>query len=153
MKYEHLDYRESPPKRFQLASFMDRGIAFIIDIVLFEALLAVLFIVIQLLKLPKNWFSSTFNFYASILTFFLFILANTVSEFYWGATPGKKMLRIKAIDFIGEKPSFNNIVLRTLIKYASFGSSSLIIPFTNKQQGLHDTISGTIIVKMQLAHN
>lgn len=148
MKYEHLVYSESPPKRFSMASFMDRGFAFMIDIVLLDALLAVMFIVIQLLKLPKIWFSSTFNFYESILTFFLFILANTVCEFYWGGTPGKKMVRIKAIDFIGEKSSFNNIALRTLIKYASFGISSLIIPFTNKQQGLHDVISGTIIVKM-----
>jgi uncharacterized RDD family membrane protein YckC len=68
----------------------------------------------------------------------------------WQATIGKKMLGLKVTDENGERISFGRAnarywskILSSLILLAGF----VMAAFTEKKQGLHDKIAGTLVVK------
>lgn len=66
----------------------------------------------------------------------------------WQATPGKRLLKLKVMDEAGDPISFGLAVWRYLLKYLSaliLGIGYLMILFTEKKQGLHDKIAGTVI--------
>lgn len=66
----------------------------------------------------------------------------------WQATPGKRLLKLKVMDEAGDQISFGLAVWRYLLKYLSaliLGIGYLMILFTEKSQGLHDKIAGTVI--------
>ena len=65
------------------------------------------------------------------------------------ATPGKVLMGLRVTDMDGNKPTFARTTLRffgkfisTLIIFIGF----LMIGFTQKHQGLHDKIAGTVVL-------
>ena len=69
----------------------------------------------------------------------------------WQATIGKKMVGIKVTDENGERIGFGKAnarywskILSALILFVGF----VMVAFTEKKQGLHDKIAGTLVVKV-----
>jgi uncharacterized RDD family membrane protein YckC len=99
---------------------------------------------------PYSYFISA-NF---LLYFGISIAANVL---YWGlfesspvqATPGKMALGIKVTDMDGNRVSFGRAVGRYFGKILSWmiiGIGMLMIVFTEKKQGLHDIMAGTLVI-------
>jgi uncharacterized RDD family membrane protein YckC len=69
----------------------------------------------------------------------------------WQATIGKKMVGLKVTDENGERIGFGKAnwrywskILSALILFVGF----VMVAFTEKKQGLHDKIAGTLVVKV-----
>lgn len=65
------------------------------------------------------------------------------------ATFGKQLLEIKVTDMDGNRISFWRATLRYFAKILSgmiFYLGYLMIGFTEKKQGLHDMIAGTLVI-------
>lgn len=72
----------------------------------------------------------------------------------WMATPGKKILGLQVTDMNGEQIGFGRAngrywgkVVSALILMIGF----IMIAFTEKKQGLHDIMAGTLIIKKPTA--
>jgi uncharacterized RDD family membrane protein YckC len=66
------------------------------------------------------------------------------------ATPGKLMMGVKVTDLNGNRISFPRALGRYIGKIISgvlLGIGYLMIAFTEKKQGLHDFIAGTLVVE------
>ena len=69
----------------------------------------------------------------------------------WQATVGKKMLGLKVTDENGERIGFGRANARYWSKIISFlvlCVGYLMVAFTERKQGLHDKIAGTLVVKV-----
>jgi uncharacterized RDD family membrane protein YckC len=65
------------------------------------------------------------------------------------ATPGKLLVHIVVTDMAGNKPTFARVTLRHFAKFVSaliIFIGFLMIGLTNKRQGLHDRISGCLVL-------
>jgi uncharacterized RDD family membrane protein YckC len=68
------------------------------------------------------------------------------------ATPGKLLMRIVVTDLEGNKPTFARVTLRHFAKFISaliIFIGFLMIGFTKRKQGLHDKISGCLVLLQQ----
>jgi len=68
----------------------------------------------------------------------------------WQATVGKKLLKLKVTDANGARLSFGNATGRYFGKILSgmiCGIGFVMVAFSEKKQGLHDMIAGTLVVK------
>ena len=102
-----------------LASFGDRILAWLIDIVL----LGLLFGAISSLLALISWISGSFEtFYdtfgiASSPFIFVSLLYWTITEYYWQASIGKKVLNLKVVNTLtGERPELWQVFLSALGK-------------------------------------
>jgi uncharacterized RDD family membrane protein YckC len=69
----------------------------------------------------------------------------------WQATIGKKMVGLKVTDENGERIGFGKANVRYWSKFLSFlilYVGFVMVAFTEKKQGLHDKIAGTLVVKV-----
>ena len=69
---------------------------------------------------------------------------------HYQATLGKMALSIKVTDIEGNKITLAKAIIRYLSKILSgiiLGIGFLMVAFTEKKQGLHDMIAGTLVVK------
>ncbi|MDA0194200.1 MAG: RDD family protein [Bacteroidetes bacterium] len=67
----------------------------------------------------------------------------------WQATPGKKLLKIKVVNKIGEDLTLPLALLRFILKILSLAllySGFIMIGFTKKNQGLHDILIGSLVI-------
>lgn len=148
------------PKTQKFAGFWFRTLASIIDTVLCQV--AVIILVLPLgfaLGASMAGTSSLSDIEAAGqgLGFILGILIQwlwfTIAESSkWQATIGKKMVGLKVTDENGERIGFGKAngrywskILSTLIVLVGF----LMVAFTEKKQGLHDKIAGTLVIKAQ----
>lgn len=68
----------------------------------------------------------------------------------WQASPGKKLLGLKVTDENGNRIGFGRANGRYWSKILSgllFGFGFLMVAFTQKKQGLHDKIAGTLVIR------
>jgi uncharacterized RDD family membrane protein YckC len=68
------------------------------------------------------------------------------------ATPGKVLMHLVVTDLGGSKPTFARTTLRFFSKYISaliIFIGFIMIGFTKKRQGLHDKISGCLVLLQQ----
>ncbi|MGB5223762.1 MAG: RDD family protein [Arenicellales bacterium] len=66
----------------------------------------------------------------------------------WQATVGKKMLGMQVTDTSGERIDFIKATIRYLSKFLSsffLMIGFIMVAFTEKKQGLHDFIAGTLV--------
>lgn len=66
------------------------------------------------------------------------------------ATLGKLVLGMRVTDLQGQRITFGRATARHFAKYLStaiLGIGYLMVAFTEKKQGLHDMIAGTLVVK------
>jgi uncharacterized RDD family membrane protein YckC len=68
----------------------------------------------------------------------------------WQGTIGKRVLRLKVIDPAGNRVSFGRATGRSLSKLFLSGImyvGYIMVAFTDRNQGLHDMIAGTFVVR------
>ena len=68
------------------------------------------------------------------------------------ATLGKLILGLRVTDLQGQRISFGTATIRHFAKYLSgliLGIGYLMVAFTDRKQGLHDMIAGTLVQKKQ----
>jgi uncharacterized RDD family membrane protein YckC len=128
----------------ELASKGQRFGTLIIDYICFIALSSLFGIVIALLfgqagiqaiRRVPNFLMGTLM----MLTFYCFF------ESIWSRTPGKFLLGTAVITATGEKPSFPQIIGRTLCRFIPFEAFS----FLGEGEGWHDSISKTQVVRVR----
>ena len=137
--------KEYDKTKIEYASFLARWIAFTID----NALFAVLTIILTF-AFPD--FENSFNvaIYRIITTLILIFLMITFWVKLDGATPGKKLMKIKIVD----AETFQTIDYKQgTIRFLGYILSSIIflfgflmVAFSKRKQGLHDIVSNTIVV-------
>ena len=131
--------------RVEYASFIARWVAFTID----NAILA--FITIMLL-FPFSYFED--ELLVGVQRTLTTLLLVSLTIYLWvkwdGATPGKKIMKIKIVN----ADNFETINFTQAVKrYAGYILSSIplligfaMVLFTKKKQGLHDIVSNTVVV-------
>ena len=120
----------------QLASIWERGLAYVLDLVL----LVPSFFVILLAGGNEHFFRSI------ILMFGLYWLYNSgLESTFWKGTIGKRIMKIQVVQGEGEKLSFRRALIRNLVKLINI--SWIFIVISPKKQALHDMAVGTIVVK------
>ena len=131
--------------KVEYTGFLVRWIAFTID----NAILALVTVV---LLFPFPYFEDAFQVAIQrTLTTLLLVFATIYLWVKWdGATPGKKIMKIKIID----AESFETINFKQAVKrYGGYILSSVpfligfaMVLFTKKKQTLHDKVSNTVVV-------
>ena len=139
--------------KFEYASFFSRFLAWIIDMILLSFIYGVVFSTsgIGLSDLGTDnfstiVFSSSFGF-SSFLGFLYFVLFES-SELQ--ATPGKRLMGLKVIDYDGGRITFFRALIRKLGKIVSQAIlmiGYLMAAITDKNQALHDYIASTYVVQ------
>ncbi|MBF0190971.1 MAG: RDD family protein [Magnetococcales bacterium] len=143
------------------AGFWIRTLAAIIDSLLAQ-IVAVLLLVIPLglsLEMSMGDDSSPEHFHAAaeavgfMVGFLVQWLWFTIPESSaWQGSVGKKMLGLRVTDDLGGRIGFGKANARFWSKFLSmiillFGF--LMVAFTDKKQGLHDKIAGTLVIRNQ----
>ena len=137
-----IEYDET---KVEYASFLARWVAFTLD----NALFAVLTIILLFL-FPDFENSFKVGLYRTFITLLLILLMITFWVKFDGATPGKKLMKIKVvnadtlqtIDYQQATKRFLGYILSSVIFLLGF----LMVLFTKRKQGLHDIVSKTIVV-------
>ncbi|MCW8894895.1 MAG: RDD family protein [Sulfurimonas sp.] len=137
--------KEYDKTKVEYASFIARWIAFTIDNALFA-----IFTIILIFPFPD--FENSFNvgLYRIFTTLILIFLMITFWVKFDGATPGKKIMKIKivdadtlqTIDYKQGTIRFLGYILSSIIFLFGF----LMVIFRKRKQGLHDIVSNTIVV-------
>jgi uncharacterized RDD family membrane protein YckC len=65
------------------------------------------------------------------------------AEFFWGRTVGKIFTKTIVVDQHGNKPKIFKLIIRTLFRFFPVEGFTFLFG-----SGLHDQVSGTIVVKM-----
>lgn len=131
--------------KVEYASFLARWVAFTLDNALFAVLTVIL-----IFPFPDFEDSLNIGLYRTFVTILLIALTIAFWVKYDGATPGKKLMKIKVVD----ADTLNVIDVKQGIKrFLSYILSSiiflfgfLIVVFTKRKQGLHDIISKTVVI-------
>ncbi|MFC5741571.1 RDD family protein [Dyella tabacisoli] len=82
----------------------------------------------------------------TVVTWLYFALCESSA---WQATPGKLALGIRVTDMHGARISLPRALARYPAKYLSsliFGIGFLMVAWTQRKQGLHDLIAGTLVL-------
>lgn len=74
--------------------------------------------------------------------FMLYVLYYLFFEYFWGRTLGKFLIKTKVVNKEGEKPSFQQLLIRNLSRLIPLDPLS----FFFSKRGWHDTISKTYVV-------
>jgi uncharacterized RDD family membrane protein YckC len=69
----------------------------------------------------------------------------------WQGTVGKRVLRLKVTDLAGNKISFaratGRFFAKLLFRIVLTSLVYLVVAFTERKQGLHDLVAGTLVMK------
>ena len=137
------------------AGFWVRVVAFIVDTIIILPL-AWIFYLIQIAIFGANIASETYS--ALLIEYFLFLIISIAvyciyfaafESSKWQATPGKRLLSLKVTDLYGGRVSFLRACGRYLAKTISglfFGIGYIMIGVTEKKQGFHDILAGTLVL-------
>lgn len=140
------------------AGFWYRALALIIDTVI--SVVLTLVIVVPLAFVMGAAMSSSYslpeieaaggllgNVFGVAVGWLYFTISESSS---WQATPGKRMLGLRVADEAGNRIGFGRANGRYFAKFLSaiiLGIGYLMVAFTDKKQGLHDKIAGTLVFK------
>lgn len=137
---------------YQFSSFSKRFFAFILDEIFAVGISAIFFLIFQILS-GKTYNlldeKSGFGNFANLITISYFILLT----YFYNATLGKMLLKIKVVNTNYQKLSFIQVLIRELIgKFISgliFGLGYIWVIFDDKKQGWHDKIAKTYVINTE----
>lgn len=135
----------------QYAGFWIRVVATIIDAILLKVIAVILGFAGFAGSMGAGMMPGQLGSSASLWTFLIAIVYYAAFESsVKQATPGKMALGLKVTDVQGKRLT----VLRAACRYAAkilsaliLGIGFIMVAFTQKKQGLHDLIVGTVVVK------
>ena len=120
----------------KFASIWERGLAYVLDLVL----LVPSFFVILLVGGDAHFGRSI------IFMVGLYWLYNSgLESTFWKGTVGKRIMKIQVVQGEGEQLSFKRSLIRNLVKL--FNISWIFIVISPNKQALHDMAVGTTVVK------
>jgi uncharacterized RDD family membrane protein YckC len=93
-----------------------------------------------------GWFLSRFAFRMLFLWLYEAFMTSSSTQ----ATLGKMLVGLRVTDEAGQRISFEKATIRFLAKLVSgfiLGIGYLMVAFTDRKQGLHDMIAGTLVQK------
>jgi len=132
-----------------LATIRQRAFAYTVD----EILISILFMIIFFGKIPQDsTYEQTLNLLNSLFSYVILlkIIYQTFFVWYYGATPGKMMFKIRVISTIDlENPSIIYSLNRAIVRIIS--ESLFYVGFlwalTNpKRETWHDKVAKTLVV-------
>ena len=91
----------------------------------------------KLINLSAGNYSLYLDLYFALFTFAYYFLF----EMFSGKTPGKYLTKTSVVNFLGERPKLKAMLIRNATRLISYDGFSFIWG-----QGLHDDISGTMVV-------
>jgi len=86
----------------------------------------------------------------ALADFGYFAACEAVFIFLYGATPGKRILKLRVLALDGQPITWKQAALRSggrLVNIAAVGLPYLLIAFRPDKRGLHDRFAGTIVVR------
>jgi uncharacterized RDD family membrane protein YckC len=130
------------------AGFWLRALALTIDVVI----LAIPVLACESLLRSANPSTETQDvlIVAELLKLAIWAVYFTTLHTIWGATIGKRAMRIKVIDADGNPPSFPRALLRffgCFLSAAPILCGFFMAGFTQNKQALHDYIAGTRVIR------
>lgn len=132
-----------------LATIKQRTFAYTVD----EILISILFMIIFFGKIPQDaTYEQTLNLLNSLFSYvvLLKIIYQTFFVWYYGATPGKMMFKIRVISTIDlENPNILYSLIRALVRIVSesFFYIGFLWALTNpKRETWHDKAAKTLVV-------
>ena len=141
---------------FELATLLDRILAFVIDMVIYFILLGIL---VALLQAFVSYDSDNSDYYFFLVLFPIY----TLYTFYWeyfnkGRTPGKMALGLRIIRENGEMPTITNYLTRWVFRMIDIWFSSgfiaaMFVASTDHAQRLGEVVSGTVTIKVRPKYN
>ncbi len=146
------------PTTPKFAGFWFRTLALVIDIVLCQVATFILVLPIGFALGASMAGTSSLSIIAAGGEGLGFVLGTLIQWLWftiaesskWQATVGKKMVGLKVTDESGERVGFGKAngrywskILSCLILWIGF----VMVAFTEKKQGLHDKMAGTLVVK------
>ncbi|MCH2020954.1 MAG: RDD family protein [Saprospiraceae bacterium] len=134
---------------FVYVGFWTRLLANFLDLLSFSFLFLFIGLIIAMLGLiiPENLTELIIRVFIVALYILYFPVLESSNE---QATFGKRALNIIVVDEQGQRISFSRALCRFLLKFFSwsmFFLGFIMIAFTNKKQGLHDLLSGCMVVR------
>jgi len=139
---------------FRLASPLPRAFARAIDLIVVGLLWILLGILVAILEL----FVSNLAIAVYIVVAFIIQQGYAIAlEYHWGGqTLGKRALGLRVLDENGFPPTFAQIVVRNLLRFADVlpigyalgGSAALLSP---RLQRLGDLAAGTVVIRTEVA--
>jgi uncharacterized RDD family membrane protein YckC len=147
---------DGPAPTGEAAGFPIRLAAYLIDAVIVTLGLFVVFLPLSLIA---AFFAERLAFISILITLFLWLLSMAVPIGYFvlfwgrdGATPGKKILRLRVVRDDGVDPVGYKIAGLRLLGYLASGFilyiGFLMILFTPERKGLHDRIAKTGVIRI-----
>lgn len=140
----------------RMASVSDRVFAQMLDLLFMWIYVSIISLLmgIVVLSAERN-FSSSFENVALIIYVLLllpFIFYHPIFEFFFnGASPGKKILKLKVVRDDGSSPTLGAYIMRWMMCLLECnmlpGIGLLCIIFNKKGQRLGDMMAGTIVIK------
>ena len=137
---------------FELATLMDRILAFVIDFIIFSVLLYFLFIAFISMGMG---YTAESNYYFFLVMFPIY----TFYTFYWeyftkGRSPGKMALGLRVVQENGEIPTITNYLSRWLFRLIDIWLSSgfiaaVFVASSENSQRLGEVVSGTVTIKVR----
>ena len=138
-------------ENISLASIKKRTWAYAID----EILISVLFMFIFFGKIPQDaTYEQTLNLMNSLFSYVILlkIIYQTFFVWYYGATPGKIVLKIRVVSTIDlENPAIIYALNRAIVRIISetFFYIGFLWAFTNpKRETWHDKVAKTLVVNV-----
>lgn len=135
--------------QYELATLLDRFLAFILDaVIIFGSLFLITVFTAPFLNNEFNYIA----FFILYPTFFFYSLAFEV--FNDGQSLGKKAMQIRVVKITGKEPELSDYLIRWVFRaidiYVSFGSiAAIFISSSNKHQRLGDLIAQTTVIKVK----
>ena len=144
------NYEKIDLDNYEYASFIDRVIASVIDGII---------IFFPLMLIESSFILNTGNLFSSSL-FFEIIIPCLITILFWtqkGATPGKMIMNMMVIDnMTKEKMTVGQSIIRYIGYFPSMlvlGLGLLWVAIDERNQGWHDKIANTIVIKKRKSYN
>ncbi len=137
-----LDFEESD-QPLDIATKGQRFANYIIDQIA-TSILGGLLLVPVIFNLGIAEDDSGFRFLSYFVGFIIGLIYYSLLEFLTGKSIGKMITKTKVVTESGDKPTFLNILGRTLCRFIPFEPLSFL--FGDDDKGWHDTISKTMVV-------
>lgn len=151
--------KRAPALGVRKAGFWLRAVAFLVDVALVAALMALGGLLVSVAVQVGGWFSSTPELALewlessarTLLSVLLALSYFTVFVGWRGQTPGKMLCRLRIVQVSGQEVGYGRAFVRWIGQILSallLGIGFLLIAFSREKQGLHDKLAGSYVVRL-----
>lgn len=161
----HYQTSEKVRIEYEIATFPLRCAAFIVDMAIRAAVFILLYFVMIFLVVGSAMMSTvvkgrggeSVSILVSVIIYLIFILAllsyHLIFELAWkGQTPGKRILRLRAVHDNGSYMNFTSVVLRNLFRIVDmlpvgYLLGLIVMLMNEKRKRIGDYVGGTIVIR------